>query len=452
MIVYEAKLEGIDSQYRKLDEALRAGLFVRNACLRYWIDGHAKTRNDLSAYCKVLSDHPDFPWVKKLNSMARQAMSERTWAAISRFFDNCKAKKSGNEAKKRKRGEASIEDPIGPQINQGALSLPSFSQAKCGKKGYPQFKRLQTNVSVEYKTSGWKLSEDRRFITFTDGFEAGQFKMWGTRDLHFYQISQIKRVRVVRRADGYYAQFCIDHDRKENREPTRKTVGVDVGLKHFYTDSDGLQVANPRHLRKSEKSLKRFQRRMSKTQKGSKNRVKFRNKLARKHLKVSRQRKDFAIKTARCVVMSNDLVAYEDLKVRNMVRNRHLAKSISDAAWTQFREWVEYFGKVYGVVTVAVPPHYTSQNCSNCGQVVKKTLSTRTHICPHCGHIQDRDHNAARNILEKALRTAGHVGTNASGENDLCLGDENPPSKPTHRKRKPKEQSLESPAIPGTPG
>ena len=415
MIVYEAKLEGIDSQYRKLDEALRTGLFVRNACLRYWIDGHAKTRNDLSAYCKVLSDNPDFPWVKKLNSMARQAMSERTWAAISRFFDNCKAKKSG-------------------------------------KKGYPQFKRLQTNVSVEYKTSGWKLSEDRRFITFTDGFEAGQFKMWGTRDLHFYQISQIKRVRVVRRADGYYAQFCIDHDRKENREPTLKTVGVDVGLKHFYTDSDGQTVANPRHLRKSEKSLKRLQRRMSKTQKGSKNRVKFRNKLARKHLKVSRQRKDFAMKTARCVVMSNDLVAYEDLKVRNMVRNRHLAKSITEAAWTQFREWIEYFGKVYGVVTVAVPPHYTSQNCSNCGKVVKKTLSTRTHTCPHCGHIQDRDHNAARNILEKALRTAGHVGTNASGENDLCLGDENPPSKPTHRKRKPKEQSLESPAIPGTPG
>ena len=415
MIVYEAKLEGTDSQYRKLDEALRTGLFVRNACLRYWMDGHAKTRNDLSAYCKVLSDNPDFPWVRKLNSMARQAMSERTWAAISRFFDNCKAKKPG-------------------------------------KKGYPRFKRLQTNVSVEYKTTGWKLSEDRRFITFTDGFEADQFKLWGTRDLHFYQISQIKRVRVVRRADGYYAQFCIDYDRTEKREPTFKTVGVDVGLNHFYTDSNGETVANPRHLRKSEKSLKRLQRRLSKTQFGSKNRAKFRNKLARKHLKVTRQRKDFAVKTARCVVMSNDLVAYEDLKVRNMVRNRHLAKSISDVAWTQFRTWVEYFGKVFGVVTVAVPPHYTSQNCSNCGKVVKKTLSTRTHTCHHCGHTQDRDANAARNILEKALSTVGHIGTNASGENDLCLGEGTPPSKPTHRKRKPKEQSLESPAIPGTPG
>ncbi|MDD1463644.1 RNA-guided endonuclease TnpB family protein, partial [Dolichospermum sp. ST_sed2] len=144
-------------------------------------------------------------------------------------------------------------------------------------------------------------------------------------------------------------------------------------------------------------------------------------------------------KTARCVVKSNDLVAYEDLKVRNMVRNRHLAKSISDAAWTLFREWVEYFGKVFGAVTVAVPPHFTSQNCSNCGEVVKKTLSIRTHVCPHCGHIQDRDGNAARNILEKGLSTAGHVGTNASGETDQYLSGETPSSKSTRGKRKPKE-------------
>ena len=148
-----------------------------------------------------------------------------------------------------------------------------------------------------------------------------------------------------------------------------------------------------------------------------------------------------------------------------MVRNRHLAKSISDAAWTTFRTWVEYFGKVFGVVTIAVPPHYTSQNCSNCGKVVKKSLSVRTHICPHCGHTQDRDWNAARNILEKGLRTVGHTGTssleleNASGDIDHCLGSQRvagvppvvatgveatPPSKSGRGKRKPKEQSLES--------
>ncbi|MBD2497318.1 RNA-guided endonuclease TnpB family protein [Nostoc sp. FACHB-280] len=403
MLVFEAKLEGLNEQYQSLDEAIRTARFVRNACLRYWMDNKDIGRYDLNKFCAVLAAEVNFPWVAKLNSMARQASAERAWSAIVRFFDNCK-------------------------------------KSKPGKKGYPRFKKEQTHGSVEYKTCGWKLSDDRRYITFSDGFNAGTFKLWGTRDLHFYQLKQFKRVRVVRRADGYYAQFCIDQERIEKREPTGKTIGLDVGLNHFYTDSEGNQVENPRHLRKSEKSLKRLQRRLSKTKKGSKNRVKARNRLSRKHLKVSRQRKDFAVKLARCVVQSSDLVAYEDLQVRNMVRNRHLAKSISDAAWTQFRQWVEYFGKVFGVVTVAVPPHRTSQNCSNCGEVVKKSLSTRTHVCHHCGHIQDRDHNAARNILEIGLRTVGHTGTLiASGDIDLCVGGEIPPSKSSRRKRKPKE-------------
>ncbi len=408
MLVFEAKLKGTDEQYRALDEALRTARFVRNSCLRYWMDNIGVGRYDLNKYCKVLADNPDFPWVKKLNSMARQSMAERAWSAIARFFDNCKK------------------------------HLP-------GKKGYPRFKKHQIHESVEYKTTGWKLSEDRREISFTDGFEAGTFKLWGTRDLHFYQIEQIKRVRVVRRADGYYSQFCVNVERIEKRVPTFKTVGLDVGLSHFVTDSNGQTVENPRHLRKSEKSLKRLSRRLSKTELGSKNRVKFRNKLARKHLKVSRQRKDFAVKLAKCVVMSNDLVAYEDLRVRNLVRNSRLAKSISDAAWTTFRQWIEYFGKIFGVVTVAVPPHYTSLNCSSCGEVVKKSLSVRTHICTHCGHTQDRDWNAARNILELGLRTVGHTGTssleleNASGETDQYLSEATPSSKSTRGKRKPKE-------------
>jgi putative transposase len=133
-----------------------------------------------------------------------------------------------------------------------------------------------------------------------------------------------------------------------------------------------------------------------------------------------------------------------------MVKNHHLAKSISDASWSLFRQWIEYFGKVFGVVTIAVPPHYTSQKCSSCGEIVKKTLSTRTHKCPHCGYVADRDENAARNILLRGLATAGHVGSslrlrsvsgaelNVSGEIDLCLGDESPPSKPARGKRKSK--------------
>ena len=401
MLVFEAKLEGEKQQYERLDEAIRTARFVRNSCIRYWMDNKEIGKYELSAYCAVLAKQ--FPFALKLNSQARQASAERAWSSIARFYDNCK-------------------------------------KGKPGKKGFPRFKKHQTHGCVEYKTTGWKLSEDRRTITFTDGFEAGSFKLWGTRDLHFYQLNQIKRVRVVRRADGYYVQFCLDVERIEKREPTGKTIGLDVGLTHFYTDSDGKTVENPRHLRKSEKALKRLSKRLSRTPKGSKNRAASRNRLSRKHLKVSRQRKDFAVKLARCVVQSNDLVAYEDLQVRNILKNRKLAKSISDAAWSAFRDWLEYFGKVFGVATVAVPPHYTSQNCSNCGKVIKKSLSQRTHRCHHCGFVLARDWNAAINILELALRTVGHTGTlNASGDIDLCLGEETTLSKPSRGKRKPRK-------------
>jgi putative transposase len=192
-----------------------------------------------------------------LTGMARQAMAQRAIFAIQRFFANCKAKTPG-------------------------------------KKGYPQFKKHTR--SVEYKTSGWEISTDKRFLTFKDGFAAGKFKLIGSRDLHFYAPGEIKRIRVVRRADGYYAQFCINVERKEESTSTGKAIGIDVGLNHFYTDSDGETVPNPRYLRKSEKALKRLQKRVSK-KKGSKNRKKAINKLGRKHLKVSRQRKNFAIKT-----------------------------------------------------------------------------------------------------------------------------------------------------------
>ncbi|MBD2205400.1 IS200/IS605 family element transposase accessory protein TnpB [Calothrix sp. FACHB-1219] len=404
MIVYEAKAQATKEQLLKINEVLRTALFVRNSCLRYWLDGHAKTGFELNKYTKVLSDNPDFPWVSKLNSTARQAMAERVWAAISRFFDNCKK------------------------------NIP-------GKKGFPKFRRFQTRFSVEYKQSGWSLSDCRQFITFTDKFGVGTMKLMGSRDLNFYQINQIKRVRIVRRVDGIYIQFCMDHDRKEQLESTEKTLGIDLGLNHFLTDSDGNKVGNPRYLRKSEKALKKAQRRLSRCAKGSKNRAKARIRLGRKHLKVTRQRKDWVVKLAQCVVKSADIVAYEDLKVRNMVKNHHLAKSISDASWSIFTNWLEYFGKVYGRVVIAVPPHNTTINCSNCGHPVHKTLSTRTHICPACSHHECRDINAAKNILNRGLEmikdTDGLSGIqHASGESDPCSKKVTSVSKSSRRKRK----------------
>jgi len=167
---------------------------------------------------------------------------------------------------------------------------------------------------------------------------------------------------------------------------------------------------------------------------------KARVQVARKHLEVSRRRKDFVVKTARTLIQSNGLVAYEDLKVRNMVKNHKLALSISDASWSLFREWLEYFAKVFDKVVVAVPPHHTSQNCSGCGTTVKKSLSVRTHICK-CGTVLDRDENAAINILVKAFEmlgknTVGHTGINAQGQLDLCKVGASLLCKPSGKTRK----------------
>ena len=411
MLVYEFKLKGNESQYKLLDEAILTGQFMRNSCLRFWVDakpGEKINRFALNKYTKVLADNPEFPWAKKLNSMARQAHAERAWAAISRFYDNCKKQIPGKEVA-RPRDERKASDPA-PQ--EGARERTS-SKGTRTKTGYPKFKKFSR--SVEYKTTGYKVSENRKTIKFIDGFKAGTFKLVGSRDLHYYPLKSIKRVRVVRRADGYYAQFCIDQERTENTEPTGKSIGLDVGIKEFYTDSNGDTVANPKYLRRSEKRLKRLQRRLSKCQKGSKNRKKFQKRLATQHLKVSRQRKDFVIKTARALCESNDIIAIEDLQVKNLVKNHKLAKSISDASWSMFRTWLEYFGKVFNREIVAVKPHFTSQKCSSCGEIVKKSLSVRTHVCI-CGCVLDRDYNAAINILNRA----GHARINAPRQINLC--------------------------------
>ena len=252
--------------------------------------------------------------------------------------------------------------------------------------------------------------------------------------MHFYQLEQIKRVRVIRRHDGYYAQFLLDLDRREEKELTGIQRGLDVGLNHFYTDNFGEKIENPRFLRKDERKLKRYARRLSRTQKKSKNRAKARNRLGRAHLKVSRRRNDWVCKLAQRVIKSSDLVAIENLQVRNMVKNHKLSKSINDASWRKFREWLEYFGLVYGVPVLAVSPSYTSINCSNCGEPVIKTLSTRTHSCHACSYVTDRDVNASKNILKAALKqlsdTVGRTEIpNASGENDLCLVQETVNSK-----------------------
>jgi putative transposase len=358
------------------------------------MDNRGVGKSELFRYNTQL--RAEFDFVKQLNSHACQTAVERTLRAINRFYDHCRKKVKG-------------------------------------KKGYPRFK--SHSRSVEYKVSGWKLRANRKNITFTDKKGIGKLKLIGSRDLNYFQPEQIKRVRIVRKANGYYVQFLIKLDPRDLVKPltpTQKAIGIDVGLKYFLADSNGELEQIPQYYRKAEKKLNKLNRRKSKKfrrgQRQSHNYIKARKRYALKHLKVSRQREEFAKRVALRLIQSNDLVAYEDLNVLGLVKNSKLAKSISDAAWSNFRRWLEYFGYKYGKITVAVPPYNTSQECSQCGNIVKKSLSTRTHICNHCGFIADRDVNAAMVILQRALSTVGHTGTweeyffpNAWGEDASTL-------------------------------
>ncbi|MGL5060746.1 MAG: RNA-guided endonuclease InsQ/TnpB family protein [Microcoleus sp.] len=384
MLVFEFKAKAKDVQYRAIDDAIRTSQFIQNKCLRYWMDNRGVNKYDLNKYSAVIAK--EFPFANSLNSMARQSAAEKTWSAISRFFENCNKKVKG-------------------------------------KKGFPQFKKHCR--SVEYKTSGWKLSGDRKRITFTDKKNIGTLKLKGGYDLNFYQLSQIKRVRIIRRADGYYLQFCIDTRNRSERQPTGRSIGLDLGIEYFLADSNGEIVEFPSFYRKASKQLSRARRKKakkySKARKGAKqpqsnNYHKASQRYARKHLRVSRQRKEYVLRVAYCVIQSNDSIAYEDLKIAGAVKNPNLAQSISDGGWMVFRNWLEYFGYKYGKITVAVPPQNISQDCDRCGQKFHKSLSTRTHVCPHCGFAPDRDCNAAINILKRGLCTVGHTGTYAWGD------------------------------------
>lgn len=364
VLTLEYKLRGGQAQFAALDEAIRTVQFIRNKCLRLWMDGREQSisANDLQWHCAALAQQ--YAFVANLNSQARQQAADRAWAAISRFYTNCKSK------------------------------VP-------GKKGYPRFQRRCR--SVEYKVTGWKLEPDGRHLTLTDGHGIGRLRLVGTRSIETFPQEQLKRVRVVRRADGYYAQFCVQAERQIAHTSTGKQLGIDVGLVSFTTDSEGVSTPNPRYLRQAEPKLKRLHRRLSRKEKGSKNRAKARKRLARAYLQVSRQREDHARKLAGALISSCDWIAYEHLQIRNLVKNPYLAKSISDASWARFLWWVEHYAQAAGIVAVAVSPKWTSQQCSGCKRLVQKSLSVRTHLCPHCGLWLDRDHNAAKNILHASL-------------------------------------------------
>src|SRR5262249_26981646 len=202
---------------------------------------------------------------------------------------------------------------------------------------------------------------------------------------------------LVLRADGHWYALIVCQTPPQDAfgeahpgqtECTYPAIGLDVGLKVFLADSTGAVVENPRHYRRGQKHLGRAQRLSDRRQQESHRRKKAKCEVAKKHLKIARQRRDFHFKTAKQYAERDTRIYVEDLNVAGMVRNHHLAKSIHDADWSAFLDLLTDKAERAGHVVVRVPARFTTQNCHRCGAYVQKSLSVRTHICPSCGLVE----------------------------------------------------------------
>jgi len=270
-----------------------------------------------------------------------------------------------------------------------------FHRIKSGEKaGYPLFKSADRFNSIIYASlgDGCQIKANRLYLQ-----NIGCIKVKWHRPI----IGNIKTVTVIRKNNKWYASFVVEC--KPNYLPkTNKSIGIDVGLNHFISTSDGMQIRSPKYLRQSERKLTKSQRQLSHKKNGSNRRKKARILVAKNHEKVSNQRLDFCHKTTYFLVQNYDGFAVENLNIKNMSKNRYLAKSISDAGWGMFLNILKSKAENAGRGYKEIDPKWTSQKCSTCGEIVKKSLAVRMHNCPHCGLSLDRDINAALNILQKA--------------------------------------------------
>ena len=284
---------------------------------------------------------------------------------------------------------------------------------KAGKRvkvGFPRFKRRVTSITFpQAETHGWPIfffkSESRLHVP-----KIGIIPLV----LHRVPRGRIKTLTIKRnRAGQWFACFACEVD-EATGAPADGEVGIDLGIEHFATLSDVTVIENPRFLLTSEKRAKRLHRRVSKKKKGSSNRRKAIRRLARHHVHVANQRRDFLHRTSSALVNRYSIIAVEKLNGSNMLKNHCLAKHIQDASWDTFIRMLRYKAVTAGAELVEVNPRNTSQMCSECGNIVPKELSVRVHRCAHCGYEAHRDVNAALNILARAR--AGRARSYACGD------------------------------------
>jgi len=354
IIVHRFHIEPTEEQKQKLFQTLtlcrrlyNTALEQREICYqqRGWSPSYSLQQNEIPELKKKLSEY------RQVNAQVLQNCLQRLDDAFQRFFD-------------------------------GLARYPHYKN----RDHYRSLTYPQADKQNHFKRSGYIYLPKIGYVKMKDHFK--------------FDPAKVSRINVKYHNGKWYVNLTSEIQEAEAVEILKK-VGIDVGLLTFAALSNGTKIENPRHFRKSEKKLARLQRRLSRKKKGSNNRGKAKTKVVQIHAKIANQRKDFLHKASYNIVKNYDFIAVEDLQVKNMIQNHCLSKSIADAGWGTFINFIEYKAKKFGKVMVKVPPTGTSQTCI-CGHPVPKDLSVRVHKCPNCGLTADRDVVSAMVILQRA--------------------------------------------------
>ena len=383
MKTYRFRIYPTDSQVTALNSALELCRDLHNAMLQQRIYAFRSGRR--VSYNSQQDELPElknaFPEYRSIHSQVLQDVARRLDKAYDNFYRRIGERKEGNSI----------------------------------KAGFPRFKSRGRYSSITYTQSGFRIL-DNGHVWLS---RLGEVRMF----MHRPVTGDIKTISIKRDSAGdwfitvtagKYRNGETETQEERNEKPHANSpgfmnpIGIDLGLKALITISDGEQIDPPRFLGKSEKKLKRAQKRLSKKLKGSGKRRKARTRVAKVHRKTERQRDDFSHKISRNLGKNHDLITFEDLDIRGMIRNHHLAKSIADASWGRIVQYTMYKAESAGTVVILVNPRDTSRKCSRCGNVRKDLkLSDRIYHCDACNLTMDRDMNAAINIRNAGLNAVG---------------------------------------------
>lgn len=359
---FKMRIYPTEEQKTLIDKSFGCSRYIYNYFLDFKQREYKKYKNkySYSATSKLLTSFKkELTWLKEVDKCALQNALKDLDYAYKRFFKGAghpkfKSKHSSKMSYRSNFSNNNIE------LLEGSIKLPKFGKIKIKDKAY--------------------RPKDGRILNVT--------------------VSKTKTGK-------YFVSICYTDININPLPKTGRSVGIDLGLKSFITTSDAEQVDNPRYLEKSQVKLKKLQRMLSRKPKDTKNREKVRLKLAKCHEKIVNQRKDFLHKLSKSLVSNYDVIVIEDLKIMNLLKNHHLANSISSVSWYTFTEMLRYKSLFYGKTLIKVDSFFpSSQLCSNCNfkNIEVKDLKIRSWVCPSCGSINHRDINAAINILNEGLR------------------------------------------------